>query len=70
MNFEKMANLISGGIDYLVYESEDGEEVKEVQEAEETLFELVNLLKEHGFSTVEEIKNVFNTIIKIREGLK
>ena len=70
MNFEGMANTISGGIDYMCYESECNDEVKEVQAAEEVMYELINALKEEGIETVSELKDVFRNIHRIADLVK
>ena len=62
MNLEGMANTISGGIDFIVYESQCSDEVKEVQAAERVMYELVNTLKEHGIETVSELKDMFDRV--------
>jgi hypothetical protein len=62
MTFNKMANLISGGIDYICFESDNEEELKEVQEAEYKLYELTNLLETYGVDDIEALKNVFKTL--------
>ena len=67
MNFEKMANLISGGIDYMVFESENKDEVKEIQEAEGKLFELTNLLESYGVDDIQTLRNIFNNLEEIRK---
>ena len=67
MEIKEMADLISGGIDFLVYESENEEEVREIQEAENALYELINLLKEHNIETISELKNMFGLVDKITD---
>ena len=66
MTFNKMANLISGGIDYMVFESENKEDVKEIQEAEGKLFELTKLLETYGVDDIEALRNVFKNLAEIR----
>ena len=60
MKLEGMANTISGGIDYMCYESECSDEVEEVKAAEDVMYELVSTLKEHGIETVNELKDMFS----------
>lgn len=45
MNLERMANTISGGVDFIFQESQCNDEVKKVQAAERVMYELVNTLK-------------------------
>ena len=63
MNFEKMANTISGGVDFIFCESQCSDEVKKIQAAEQVMHELVNTLKEYGIESVSELKDVFEVLL-------
>ena len=67
MHFERMANTISSSINYMCYESECKDKVKEIQAAEKVMYELVNLLKEEDITTVSKLKDVFKDIHRIIE---
>lgn len=66
MEFKEMLNTISGGIDYICYESDNKEDIEEIQKAEGTLYELTNLLEANGVDDIQTLKNVFNNLEEIR----
>ena len=66
MTFNKMANLISGGIDYMCSESEDKEAVEKVREAEDKLYELTDLFEAYGIEDIKALRNVIENLEEIR----
>ena len=66
MKFKEMTDLISGGIDYICYESDNKEDIEEIQKAESKLCELTNLLETYSIDDIKALKNVFENLEEIR----